>query len=312
MGSPSTSTSKVLKQAASEFSDDECTTMAAALAYYTAFSLPPLLVLIVTIAGWIWPPEAVTGQLEEQMTSVVGEGGWQQAKEMMEAARKQSGGGLAAVIGAIVLLFGATGVLVQLQSALNKAWEVQPDPDAGGLRTFITKRVLSLGMVISVAFLLLMSLVLTAVLASAGDMVSQWLPSQMTGWFPLATDFVVSLTIFTLAFAAMFKWLPDADVQWRDMWTGAFATALLFMAGKFALGFYFSRTGAGTYGAAGSFVLILLWVYYSAMILLFGAEFTQVWAKQRGGGVVPSKGAVRVVTETRRVGGSHSQMPSPT
>lgn len=310
MANPSLSTFAVIKKSASEFSEDECSTLAAAIAYYTAFSLPPLLVLIVTIAGWMWRPEAVTGEIEQQMTSVVGEGGWQQAKQMMEAAGNQSGGRLAALLGIVALVFGATGVMVQLQAALNKAWEVQPDPDVGGLKNFIMKRVLSLAMIITVAFLLMMSVVLTAVLATATDLMAQWLPAGVAGWVPLTVDFAVSLAVFTLAFAAMFKWLPDADLRWRDTWVGALATGLLFMAGKFALGLYFSRTGAGTYGAAGSFVLILLWVYYSSMILLFGAEFTQVWARQRGGGVRPAKGAVRVVRELKTIRGNDENRPN--
>lgn len=310
MANPSLSTFAVIKKSASEFSEDECSTLAAAIAYYTAFSLPPLLVLIVTIAGWMWRPEAVTGEIEQQMTSVVGEGGWQQAKQMMEAAGNQSGGRLAALLGIVALVFGATGVMVQLQAALNKAWEVQPDPDVGGLKNFIMKRVLSLAMIITVAFLLMMSVVLTAVLATATDLMAQWLPAGVAGWVPLTVDFAVSLAVFTLAFAAMFKWLPDADLRWRDTWVGALATGLLFMAGKFALGLYFSQTGAGTYGAAGSFVLILLWVYYSSMILLFGAEFTQVWARQRGGGVRPAKGAVRVVRELKTIRGNDENRPN--
>lgn len=293
------SSSGTLKQTANEFSEDDCPMMAAALAYYTAFAMPPLLVLIVTVAGWIWSPEAVTGQLEQQATDVVGQGGWQQMESMMHAAHQQKGGVFATVIGLIALLFGATGVMVQLQYALNRAWEVQPDPDQGGIKTFLFKRILSLAMILAVAFLLLVSLVLTAVLNAMGGMVTGWLPEGVSSWVPAAIHFVVSLIVFTLLFAAMFKWLPDAEVQWKDVWVGAGATALLFMVGKFALGLYFSLTDQGTYGAAASFVLLMLWIYYSGMIFLFGAEFTQVWAKRHGGGIAPAEGAVRVVEQTR-------------
>jgi membrane protein len=299
MNTPDDSRIGALKQTANEFVADDCPMMAAALAYYTAFALPPLLVLIVTIAGWIWSPQAVTGQLEQQATDVVGKGGWQQMESMMQAADQQKGGVIATIVGIIALLFGATGVMVQLQAALNRAWEVQPDPEQGGIKSFLGKRVLSLAMILGVAFLLLVSLVLTAALNAMGGMLTGWLPQGVSSWVPLAINFVVSLIVFTLLFAAMFKWLPDADVRWKHMWIGAATTALLFMLGKFALGLYFSMSDQETYGAASSFVLLLLWIYYSGMIFLLGAEFTQVWAKRHGGEIAPTEGAVRVVEETR-------------
>lgn len=289
-----------LKATVAEFFDDDCLTMAAAIAYYTAFSLPPLLVLIVTIAGWIWSADAVTSQVEQQVSDVIGEGGWVQVREMMEAAGEQ-GSGLAAIVGIVALLFGATGVMAQLQASLNRAWEVQPDPEQGGVKTFAFKRLLSLGMIVAVAFLLLVSLVLTAVLQAMAGVIATWLPTWMASWAPLAIDTAVSLIIFTLLFGAMFKWLPDADVRWRDTWVGAGVTALLFIVGKFALGLYFGMSDTGQYGAAASFVLLLLWAYYSAAIFLFGAEFTQVWARRHGRRIVPEKGAVRVVKQTRQV-----------
>jgi membrane protein len=302
MASRRLSLTGVVKKSASEFSEDDCAMMAAALSYYTAFSLPPLLVLVVTAAGWIWSPEAVSGQVERQVADVIGEGGWQQVEAMMQAAGDKTRGGWAAVAGIAALLFGATGVMIQLQSALNKAWEVQPDPKAGGIRNFVLKRMLSLGMIMAVAFLLVVSLVLTAVLNAAGSLMTSWLPEGMADWIPLAVNFFVSLVVFTLLFAAMFKWLPDAEMQWKDTWIGAATTSLLFMLGKFLMGLYFSMTDAETYGTAASFVLLLLWVYYSGMIFLFGAEFTQVWAKHRGAGIAPDQGAVRVVEKTERIG----------
>lgn len=291
-----------IKQAVMDFIEDDCMTMAAAIAYYTAFSLPPLLVLIVTVAGWMWSPDAATGQVEQQVTSVIGEGGWQQVRSMMKAANEQSGSGLAAIVGVVLLLFGATGVMVQLQASLNKAWEVQPDPDQGGLKNFLVKRLLSLAMILAVSFLLLVSLVLTTVLRAMAGMMSEWLPQGVSTWVPLTIDFAVSLIVFTLLFAAMFKWLPDASIRWRDTWVGAGVTALLFMAGKFALGWYFGMSNTTSqYGAAASFVLVLLWAYYSGIILLLGAEFTQVWARRHGRRIEPEPGAVRVVQETRRI-----------
>ena len=295
-----------VKQTAAEFTDDECLTMAAAIAYYTAFSLPPLLVLIVTVAGWIWSADAVTSEVEAQVSDVIGEGGWAQVRQMMEAAGEQ-GSGPAAIVGIIALLFGATGVMVQLQASLNKAWQVQPDPDQGGVKTFAIKRLLSLAMIVAVAFLLLVSLVMTTLLRAMAGYITSWLPQGVSTWVPLAIDSAVSLVVFTLLFGAMFKWLPDANVRWRDTWIGAGVTALLFMVGKFALGMYFGMTDTGQYGAAASFVLLLLWAYYSAAIFLFGAEFTQVWARQHGRQIVPEDGAVRVVRETRRMDNSANE-----
>jgi membrane protein len=289
-----------LKGTVTEFIEDECLTMAAAIAYYTAFSLPPLLVLTVTVAGWIWSAEAVTSQVEQQVSDVIGEAGWVQVREMMDAAGEQRSGP-AAIVGIIALLFGATGVMMQLQASLNKAWEVQPDPQQGGVKAFAFKRLLSLAMIVAVAFLLLVSLVLTTVLQAMAGVIATWLPEWMASWAPLAIDTVVSLIIFTLLFGAMFRWLPDADVRWRDTWIGAGVTAVLFIVGKFALGLYFGMSDTGQYGAAASFVLLLLWAYYSAAIFLFGAEFTQVWARRHGRRIIPEEGAVRVVKQTRRI-----------
>lgn len=291
-----------VKQTFAGFSDDQCGTMAAALAFYTAISLPPLLVLVVTVAGFIWSPEAVTGVLQEQISSVVGEGGWQQVETMMQRASDSGGGGMIATLLSIGgLIFGATGVMVQLQNALNAAWSVEPDPEQSGIKNFVVKRMLSLAMILGVAFLLLVSLVLTAALSAVGGLFTGMLPQDVAQWVPQLVNFVVSLVIFTLLFAAMLKWLPDAEIRWENVWVGAFATALLFMVGKFAIGYYLGAKDTGTYGAASSFVLILLWVYYSGMILLLGAEFTEAWSKYRGHSISPTEGAVRVVERKEHV-----------
>ena len=290
-----------IKTTLTDFSADECPMMAAALAYYTAFSLPPLLVLIVTVAGFIWSPTEVTGQVEDQVSSVIGNGGWIQIEEMMKGANAQEKGGWAAIIGIIMLIFGATGVMIQLQTALNKTWEVTVDPDQGGIMNFITKRLLSIAMIMTIAFLLLVSLALTAFFNALAKLPSSWLPDGFSVALSLSINFGVSLVVLTILFAAMFKWLPDAHIQWRETWLGAAFTALLFMIGKFALGLYFGMADTGRYGAAASFILLLLWVYYSGMIFLFGAEFIQVMAKLSGRRIVPEKGAVRVIQTTQKV-----------
>lgn len=275
-----------------EFSEDDCMTMAAALAYYTAISLPPLLLLIVTVAGWIWPPEQVTAGIREQVSGVIGRGGWQQVETMMRQAGTSDDGRLAAILSGGMLLFGATAVMAQLQHALNRAWQVRPENQ--GIRAFVVKRVLSLAMILGIAFLLIVSLVLTAVLNAPAARAQAMLPPVLQGWTPFAVHSAVDLIVLTLLFAAMFKWLPDATVEWRDTWIGAATTAVLFLGAKYALGIYFAMQRAETYGPAASFVLILLWVYYSSIVFLLGAEFTQVRARRRGARIEPEPGAVRV------------------
>ncbi|HEV2147610.1 MAG TPA: YihY/virulence factor BrkB family protein [Longimicrobiaceae bacterium] len=302
---------QIVKQAFKDFSDDECTTMAAALSYYTVFSLPPLLLLIVMIAGAVLDPQRVQEVLQGQLGSVLGQSGGQEIRTILERAqetkRPDSGRPIAAIIGTVTLVLGATGVFAQLQAALNRAWEVKPDPDEGGIKTFLVKRLFSFGMVLGIAFLLLVSLALTAVLSAMGGALAGMVPGLGE---PLlhALNFGLSLAVIILLFAAMFKILPDAEIAWRDVWVGAAVTALLFMIGKFAIGFYLGRSNPGeVYGAAGSIVVILLWIYYASLILFFGAEFTQVWAERRGRGVVPEKGAVRVVTEEKHVRGAEAK-----
>lgn len=290
----------LLKATFNGFLDDECATMAAALAFYTAISLPPLLVLLLAIAGF-WDPEGVEGVIRHQTTEVIGRRGWDQVETMMKAAQEEQRAGIAAALSIAMLLFGATGVMVQLQAALNKAWEVEPDPDQGTVRNFILKRLLSIAMIMGIAFVLIVSLALTAVLQTASGWIKGFLPEPTSGLLPYAIDVSVSLIVYTGLFAAMFKWLPDAETTWRDVWIGGITTALLFMLGKLGLSLYFELQGGGPYGGASAFVLILLWVYYSSMILLLGAEFTQSWARSRGRQITPVDGAVRVVRHVERM-----------
>jgi membrane protein len=217
----------------------------------------------------------------------------------METAEHQEHRGiLATAFGLGLLLFSATGVMLQLQSALNKAWGVMPDPNAGGFKNFLMKRLLSLGMILGIAFLLIVSMLLTAVLSVVSSRVNAWVPSGGDSWIAHATNVVVNVIVFTTLFAAMFKWLPDAIIRWRDTLIGAGITAALFLAGQFGMGVYFGMKQEGAYGVASSFVLLLLWVYYSSMIFLMGAEFTQVWAYTQGMEITPEPGAVRVERQT--------------
>jgi membrane protein len=283
----------MLKETVREFLGDDCMRLAAALSYYTIFSLPALLILILMVASVFIDPQDMQGRIDQQMGALIGRDGAEQIQTMIEHAnRPDTGGPLAAILGIAALLFGATGAFMQLQAALNKAWDVEPDPDAGGLRNFIVKRFFSLAMILGIAFLLLVSLVISAALGAFGDVLASYLPGVSEVLLQLL-QLGVSLALISALFAAMFKVLPDADIAWRDVWVGAVVTALLFVVGKFAIGLYLGNSEPGTaYGAAGSLAVLLVWIYYSAIILFLGAEFTQVWATRRGGGVRPSKGAV--------------------
>ena len=287
----------LLRSTFREFMDDDCPRLAAALSYYTIFSLPPLLVLTLLIASAFVDPADVSGRLVNELGGVLGESGAEQVREMIgNADRPGSGGALATILSLAALLFGATGAFAQLQAALNKAWEVRRDPEVSGIRAFALKRVLSFGMVLVIAFLLLVSLVLSTVLSRAAGEIAGALPGGTALLWVF--DIGLSLALMTLLFAAMFVILPDAEVAWKDVWVGAGATALLFVVGKFLIGFYIARSNPGdAFGAAGSLAVVLVWIYYSGLILFLGAELTQVWARRRGSGIRPDDGAVRVGAE---------------
>ncbi|MBA3345464.1 MAG: YihY/virulence factor BrkB family protein [Gemmatimonadales bacterium] len=291
----------LVKQSGKDFIEDDCPTMAAALSYYTVFALPPLLLLILLLVGTVLDPREVEVALEGQAGSFLGPSGREQVKTIVESANQPGAGGLLpTILGIAGLVLGATGVFGQLQAALNKAWEVEPDPQQGGIKNFIFKRVFSFGMVLALAFLLLVSLALTAMLSAFGDGLGRFLPEGLSEPVLHVFNFLVSFGVISLLFAAMFKVLPDATLAWRDVWVGAIATAFLFVLGKFLLGLYLGRSNPGeAFGAAGSLAVMLVWIYYSSMILLLGAEFTQTWADERGSGVKPEEGAVRAVREKR-------------
>jgi membrane protein len=298
---------QLVKQTFKGFSEDDCPTMAAALSYYTVFSLPPLLVLLLTILGAVLDPQDIQGTIETQMRDAMGAGGADQVRTILANADRPGAGGLVpTILSLVALLLGATGVFGQLQAALNKAWNVAPDPEKGGIKNMLLKRVFGIGMVLGLAFILLVSLVVSAMLSAFGEQLGRFLPSGLSAPVLEAINFVGSLAVISLLFGAIFKVLPDAEIGWRDVAVGAVVTGLLFVAGKFALGLYLGRSNPGeAFGAAGALALMLVWIYYSSMIVLLGAEFTQAWAERRGSGIVPEKGAVRVVRETRRLAESH-------
>jgi len=282
----------LLKESAMEWVDDNASTLGAALAYYTAFSLAPLLIIAIGIAGLVLGDEAARGQIFEQMRGLLGDEGGKTVETMVQSASKPSQGILATTIGAITLLFGASGVFGQLQASLNTIWGVEAKPGRG-IMGMIKDRFLSFGMILAVGFLLLVSLLLTAALAAVGKWFGGMIPGGETVGHIL--NFVVSFAVITLLFAMIFKFLPDVKMAWSDVWFGSAMTALLFTIGKFGLGLYLGKSSvSSSYGAAGSLIVLLLWVYYSAQIVFFGAEFTQVYANRFGSHVEPAEGAVKV------------------
>lgn len=287
----------IVKDTFKDFSDDRCPQMAAALSYYTVFSLPPLLLLILAIIGFFVDPADAQGRFMDQLTGLVGPQGGEAMRTMIEQANHPKGG-IMAVVGVITLIFGATGAFTQLQEALNTAWEVKPDPNQGGIKKFIGKRFLSFGMILVIAFMLLISFVLAAVVSAFGDVLNNYLGSagEVIGHI---AQIVLGLLVAWLLFAMMFKVLPDAKIEWRDVWVGAFVTAVLFTVGRFLIGLYLGKSeSANAFGAAAALAIIFVWIYYAAIILFLGAEFTQVWVRRHGRHIEPEKGAIKMEPAT--------------
>lgn len=286
----------VLRKAISEFSDDDCPTMAAALAYYTVFSLPSILLIVVFVAGSVLGQGAVQGSAQNVGQAIGGSGGSSQISGMLANARRSTSGGIiATAFGIAGLIFSATTALVQLQTSLNRAWDVKADPNAGGVRTFLWKRIYSFGLIVGVGILILASLTLSSLLQKFGNLL------PMPDFVAVLGEALVTLALLTFLFGAIFKVLPDAEIAWHDVWYGAFFTAILFMIGKYLVSLYLSHSSiASGYGAAGSLAILLLWTYYSSMSFLLGAEFTQVWARREGKEIQPSQGAVRIIQREKR------------
>lgn len=269
----------LLKAAFDDFNEDKAPRLAAALSYYTVFSLAPLLVVVIAVAGLVFGQDAVRGQLDDQIQGMVGAEGGDMVQEMIQNAQRPKESLVATVIGIVTLLLGASGVFGQLKEALNTVWEVEPEKQ--GVLATIRSQFISFTMVLGIGFLLLVSLVISAGIAAVSTFVNGLVGNAEV--VLQIINFVVSFGFVTVLFAMMYKILPDADIQWRDVWVGAAFTALLFTIGKTLIGLYLGNSGVtSAYGAAGSLVVILLWVYYSAHILLYGAEFTQVFAKRYG------------------------------
>ncbi|MEO6738898.1 MAG: YihY/virulence factor BrkB family protein [Chthoniobacteraceae bacterium] len=288
---------KLLKATFDDWMEDHALRLSAALAYYSIFSIAPLLVIAMSVAGLVLGEEAVRGQLAQQLQSYIGAQAAEGVQAMIKSASKPSDGWLGAGIGFATLMLGAAAIFGQLQDALNTIWEVKAK-GGGGVWGFLRARLLNFGMVLVIGFLLLTSLLLTTALAALNGYFEQLI--GLPPFVGLLLGFVLSFGVVTVLFAFIFKVLPDAQIEWRHVWIGAAVTAFLFELGKLGLSFYLGRAStASSFGAAGSVVLLLLWVYYASCILLFGAEFTQVYAREAGPQIKPVAGAVPVTAEAR-------------
>lgn len=279
-----------LKTTINEWVEAEPFQLAAALSYYTLFSLAPLLLIAIGVAGLVFGREAAQNQIVETLQGMIGQDSAKAVQEMIQASsEKPKTGMLSTIIGFVALLFGAGGVVGQLQTSLNKMWEVTPKPGQG-IWGFLRQRFFSFAMVLAIGFLLLVSLVVTAVLSSFTSMLSSFLGDAT--FVAHAIDILVSFGFVTLLFALIYKYVPDVEIQWRDVWVGAALTSILFTIGKYLIGLYIGTSGvSSTFGAAGSLITILVWVYYSSLIFFLGAEFTRVYATQYGSGVAPAENA---------------------
>jgi membrane protein len=282
-------------QVLQEFVGDDCPRMAAALSYYSVFAMPAMLGLLALAANHFVGPGELRGVISRQITALVGVESAGRVVTIVENAVRPDFGGPAAVVGILALLFGATAAFASLQDALNTAWGVQPDPKRGDVRTFLAKRAVSLAMIGALGVLLVASLLVSAVLSAFQGLFSSLAPAWLRSPVLRVADVGVSFAVLGLLAAVILRWVPDAVVRWRHALVGGLFTGALFTVGKLLIGYYLGRRDLNSvYGAAGSLAMALLWIYYSSMIFLLGAEFTQVWACRTGEPVVPQRGAVRV------------------
>lgn len=281
---------KITKQTAKEWYATDPFRESSVIAYYAIFSLPALLVLIINVTGFFFEKAALSGEISRQISRIMGTETAKQVEQIVAKAGEGERGIISSIIGIITIIFGATGVFVQLQKSLNRVWDVKEKPDIDFLK-LLKDRLFSFGIIISIGFLLLVSLIISSILAA----VSHWLESRLPDFIAYlfyAVEFAMSLIVISTLFALMFKFLPDVKMRWNNIWIGALLTGLLFILGKYALSFYFGKAEpASIYGAAGSIVLILLWASYSSMIVFFGAEFTKQYADYHGIKITPTENA---------------------
>lgn len=282
---------RLLKETFKEWNADDPWRLSAIVAYYAVLSLPGLLVVVINTVGAIWGNEIVQGKLTDEIAQALGSGAADSIKDIIESTRGGNKSVISTIIGVATIIFGATGVFYHLQLSLNTIWGIKQEASSG-IKKLVVDRLLGFGFVMVVGFLLLISFILSTGISLLNNYLQHFLPkfSIYTG---IAFSELLSLGVITVLFALLFKFLPDAKIKWKSIWVGAFLTAVLFTLGKFLLGLYFGKADpSSTYGAAGSIVLILLWVSYSCLILFFGAEFTWVFAKSYGYTITPNKHAV--------------------
>lgn len=282
----------VLLRAARAWSEDQVPTLGAALAYYTLFSIAPLLLIVISVAGLVFGEQAARGEIMGQLTGLIGADGAQAVEALLQRVRRPEDSGWAALLGLAVLLVGATSVFAELQNALDRIWDAGPHPEAtaaDSLWDWLRRRLLSLGLILGLGFLSMVSMVFSALLAALG----RWWSPLFEGWLWLAEglNVLLSFALMTAMFAALYKWVPRVALRWRDVGVGALITAALFTLGKSLIGLYLGRSGlASAYGAAASLAVLMLWVYYSAQVFLFGAELSWAYARRHDGPAGPSPG----------------------
>jgi membrane protein len=285
---------KLLKKTVHEWMEDKAMKLAASLSYYTAFSLAPLLVIVVALLSFIYGQQAAEGQVARELRLLIGGPAAQATQEIVKSASQRGGGVMATIVSVIILIFGASAVFGELQDSMNIVWEVQPKPDRG-IKDVIKDRFFSMTMVFGIVFLLLVSLIISTLISTLS---ARW--TSQAHWVARGIDLIMSVGIVAVLFAMLFKFLPDAKIRWRDVWLGGILTSVLFTIGKYLLTLYLSKTSTmSAYGATGSFAALLIWVYYSAQILFFGAEFTQVYSRQYGSKPKPAENALPLTEEKR-------------
>ena len=302
----------LLKRTYQGWKEDKASRLAAALAYYTIFSLAPLLIIVIAVTGLFWDEGAVQQQVMNQVSGLVGAQGAEFVSELLTSASNPARGIIATILGVITLIFGALGAFNELHNALNSIWDVKEEETKGfveAIKKVIFARLLSFSMILGIGFLLLVSLVISAGLSAVQETIGNAIPEREI--ILQIVNLIISIGVITVLFALIFKFLPDAEIAWRDVWLGAFFTALLFSLGKFLIGLYLGNSAVGSsFGAAGSLVLLLVWIYYSAQILFFGAEFTQVYANTFGSKIVP-EGEEAQIREQPQKGLQPGQTPRP-
>jgi membrane protein len=289
---PFTATLRTLGQAVKAWWNDDAMRLGASLAYYTLFAIGPILLVAVAVAGTLFGAEAVRGEVVGQIEGLVGTEGAMAVQALLQGASRRQDNIFAAIVGGVTFVLAACGAFLELQAALNAIWRVTPKP-GGMLKDFFLDRVRSFGLVVAIGFLLLVSLGVDAALAAFAYWLAQWAPAVPVVLGTL--NFILSVAVTSALFGLLFKFLPDVELAWSDVATGAFVTALLFAVGKHVIGLYLGQSGTtSSYGAAGSVIVILLWVYYTSQIVLFGAEFTRLYAERVRGPVAASPFAAKV------------------